>query len=60
MLPMVSKELGKSHFKATMSQTMAVEVEEVTFVNFTLKAGFGLVVGGQEMWVLRAGHAGIV
>ena len=55
MLPMVSKESGKTCFKATMSQTMVVEVREVSFVDFKLRADLGLVVGGQEMWVLRAG-----
>ena len=45
---MVLKESGKAHFKATMSQTMAVEVGEVAFVDFTLRADLGLVVGGRK------------
>ena len=49
------KGSGKACFKATTSQTMAVEVKEVIFVNFTLRTGFGLVLGGQEIQVLRAG-----
>ena len=48
VLPMVLKEFGKAHFKATMSQTMAVEVGEVTFDNFALRADLGLVVGGRK------------
>ena len=48
MLLMLSKESGKVCFKAVMSQTMAaVEVGEVTFADFTLRADFGLVVEGQ-------------
>ena len=56
MLSMVSEESGKACFKATTSHTMAVEVGEVTFVDFALRAELGLVVGGQETWVLRAGR----
>ena len=55
MLSMASEEFRKPCFKATMSHTRAMEVGEVTFVDFTLRADFGLVVGGQETWVLRAG-----
>ena len=45
MLPIVSKEFGKACFKAMMSWTIAVEGGEVTSADFTLWAGFGLVVG---------------
>ena len=45
MLPMVLKESMKACFKATTSQTMAVEVGEVTLVDFALGVDFGLVVG---------------
>ena len=37
-----------------MSWTIAVEVEEVTLVNFTFRAGFGLMLWVGELWNLRA------
>ena len=48
------KESGKAHFKAMMSWTINVEGGEVnsTDFSFTLRAGFSLVVGKWEMWVL--------
>ena len=49
MLPMVSKEPGKAHFKAMMSWTMEGEQGEVTFVDFTLTAD---LVGMMGLWGL--------
>ena len=55
MFPIVSKEFGNVCFSATMSWTIVMEVGEVTFVDFALRAGLALVVGAQELCVLRAG-----
>ena len=40
MLPMVSKESGKAHFNAIVSQTMKVEQGAVTLVDCALTADF--------------------
>ena len=55
MLSMVSKELGKAHFKAMMSWTTAVQGVAVTSADSGFKADLGVVVRGQGTRALRAG-----
>ena len=56
MLPMVLKKLGKALFNAIMSQTWAVEQEEVTLGDYTLRVELvGPLALGQRQCT-RAGH----
>ena len=60
-LPMVSKELGKTHFKATMSQTTEVEGGAiVTSGLLGLRADFGFEMGRLGLWALGAGKGSLV
>ena len=47
------KGVQKAHFRAIMSLTIVVKVEEVTLVEVLLRTGLGLVVGACGMGVLR-------
>ena len=61
MLPMVLKEPGNAHLKATMSWDAAVEGGvRVTLGFIGLRADIGLVVGRLGLEALRAGRGCVV
>ena len=61
MLPIVLNELGKAHFKATMSWAAAVEGGVSVNLGFRgLRPDLGFVAGGLDLLALRAGRGSLV
>ena len=60
-LPMVSKELGKAHFKVMISLAAAAEGGGIVTSGFGgLRDDFGLVVGRAGLLALRADRGSVV
>ena len=61
MLPMLLKELGKAHFKVTISWATAAEWESIAVLGFGgLRDDLGFVEGGAGFLALRAGSGSVI
>ena len=60
-LPKVSKELGKAHFKVTVSWAIAVEDGIIVTLDLmVLRVDFGFVAGRLGLQALRDGRGSLV